>query len=725
MKSRVAESGSSRLLGVAAAAFLLATGAAQAATYDLKAGTTNITMPTGEVVTMWGFGPASGSVSVPGPGLVVPSGDTTLTINLTNDLPEPVSIVIPGQIATMAPVFFTDSSGRRRVRSFTQEAPPSGGTQSYTWTGLKPGSYLYQSGSHPGIQVQMGLYGSLRALAGAGQVYPGVAYDKDVVLVLSEVDPALHAAVATNNYGPGKSVTSPVDYHPGYFLVNGAPYAPGSSIAVDAGSAPLNTNDTILVRFLNAGLRTHSMALFAPTPSSGGIPAPYFSVVAEDGRPYPFPRQLYTVYLPAGKTADGLFSPPAPGRYTVQDRTLHLTDLNAVHDAGLQAALLIANPAGAPIANGDAYTMNGNTTLTVPAPGVLGNDTGTGPLSTSLVSPTTHGALTLAADGSFTYIPTTGFAGTDSFSYKVFNGAYSNVATATITVSLPPVGTNDAYSVVAGTTLTVSAPGVLGNDVSPAGKTLTAVLGTAPSAGTLTLNPNGSFTYAAPSVAGPYSFTYTASDGTLSSGTVTVSLTVTSPQPPVANGDAYTTTATATSPSLSVAAPGVLGNDTSPASLPLSAVLVTGPTKLAGGSFTLNANGSFTYWTKNLSATTDKFTYRASDGTLQSALATVTISITAHPAPVANNDTFSAPRNSPGVTLTVLANDTATNAAINPATVTKLSNPSRGGTATVNANGTITYKPSRNFRGTDVFTYNVKDTLGATSNTATVRVNVQ
>jgi VCBS repeat-containing protein len=193
----------------------------------------------------------------------------------------------------------------------------------------------------------------------------------------------------------------------------------------------------------------------------------------------------------------------------------------------------------------------------------------------------------------------------------------------------------------------------------------------------------------------------------------------------VANADAYTTTATATSPSLGVAAPGVLGNDSSPSGKPLTAVLVTGPTKLAGGSFTLNANGSFAYWTKNLTATTDTFTYRASDGTLQSAAATVTITITAHPAPVANDDTFACARNSSGITLTPLTNDTATNATIDPATITKLSNPSRGGTATVNLNGTITYKPAKNFKGTDVFTYNVKDTLGATSNTGTIRVNVQ
>jgi len=36
----------------------------------------------------------------------------------------------------------------------------------------------------------------------------------------------------------------------------------------------------------------------------------------------------------------------------------------------------------------------------------------------------------------------------------------------------------------------------------------------------------------------------------------------------------------------------------------------------------------------------------------------------------------------------------------------------------------VTYRPKKNFRGTDTFTYTVKDQAGATSNVATVRVNV-
>jgi FtsP/CotA-like multicopper oxidase with cupredoxin domain len=192
--------------------------------YNLRAAALSVTMPDGTVVAMWGFAQDAGPVTVPGPLLEVPANDSVLTINLTNQLPEPVSVIIPGQGATFAPVRFTDAQGRQRVRSFTAETAP-GATRAYTWTGLKPGTFLYQSGTHPAVQVQMGLYGAVKKNQAAGLAYPGVAYDSELVLLFSEIDPALHQAVATNNYGPGKGVTSTLDYRPKYFLINGEPYS--------------------------------------------------------------------------------------------------------------------------------------------------------------------------------------------------------------------------------------------------------------------------------------------------------------------------------------------------------------------------------------------------------------------------------------------------------------------------------------------------------------------
>jgi len=96
----------------------------------------------------------------------------------------------------------------------------------------------------------------------------------------------------------------------------------------------------------------------------------------------------------------------------------------------------------APVANNDAYTVNQNSSLTVATPGVLANDTDVDPGDTRTAvlasggSPA-HGTLILNANGSFRYTPTTGFSGTDTFSYQAKDaaGALSNVATVTITVS--------------------------------------------------------------------------------------------------------------------------------------------------------------------------------------------------------------------------------------------------------------------------------------------------
>ncbi len=291
---------------------------ASAIVYNLQAGIKTITMPDGASITMWGFGPVGGEITIPGPVLRVPSNDSTLTINLTNNLPEAVSIIIPGQVATLSPVRFTDSKGRQRVRSFTHETPP-GGTASYTWNNIKEGTYIYQSGTHMAVQVQMGLYGSVVKDYAQNEAYPGINYDKEVLLVFSEIDPELHAAVANGTFGT-PLYPSTIDYLPKYFLINGVPY-PDATIPADN---ILGTNDTILLRLINAGLKTH-----VPT-----IPERYFEVISEDGNPYPYGRTKYTVMLPAGKTKDAVVTLPSAKRYPLFDRRFYLTT-NEVSPGGM------------------------------------------------------------------------------------------------------------------------------------------------------------------------------------------------------------------------------------------------------------------------------------------------------------------------------------------------------------------------------------------------------
>ena len=121
--------------------------------------------------------------------------------------------------------------------------------------------------------------------------------------------------------------------------------------------------------------------------------------------------------------------------------------------------------------------------------------------------------------------------GSDSFTFMANDGrADSNKAQMSITVRAvcdAPVVRGDSYEVDEDHTLTVNAPGVLGNDEELDGEVLHAIKTTNPSHGTLTLNDDGSFTYAPKAnFSGSDGFTYKAGDGVLEGKAVTVTLTV-------------------------------------------------------------------------------------------------------------------------------------------------------------------------------------------------------
>jgi VCBS repeat-containing protein len=90
-----------------------------------------------------------------------------------------------------------------------------------------------------------------------------------------------------------------------------------------------------------------------------------------------------------------------------------------------------------------------------------------------------------------------------------------------------PTANDDSYSTQQDVNLTVNAPGVLANDSDPNNDPLTAALDSGPSNGVVTLNSDGSFTYTPNSgFSGADSFTYHATDGSLSSNSATVTITV-------------------------------------------------------------------------------------------------------------------------------------------------------------------------------------------------------
>lgn len=134
-------------------------------------------------------------------------------------------------------------------------------------------------------------------------------------------------------------------------------------------------------------------------------------------------------------------------------------------------------PNTAPDAAADAYTTKQGDALTVPAPGVLGNDTDAeaDTVTATGVTQPAHGTVTLAANGSFTYTPAAGFHGTDTFTYRATDGeAQSAPATVTITVTQvttpppAPVQTTITGSVP---TLTYGKAGTVSVTVTPAAAT--------------------------------------------------------------------------------------------------------------------------------------------------------------------------------------------------------------------------------------------------------------
>jgi hypothetical protein len=166
--------------------------------------------------------------------------------------------------------------------------------------------------------------------------------------------------------------------------------------------------------------------------------------------------------------------------------------------------------------------------------GVLANDFAhSGTLTAILVSGPSNGLLTLNSNGSFNYDPNTGFMGTDTFTYKAYDGEdNSNVAAVSIDVLDPhPIANNDNYGTANDTTLNVDAnSGVLANDFSPSGGPLTATLVSPPSNGTLTLNSDGSFEYDPNAgFAGTDIFTYRASAAGYDSNVASVYIDVEEP----------------------------------------------------------------------------------------------------------------------------------------------------------------------------------------------------
>ncbi|MGY2892826.1 beta strand repeat-containing protein [Deinococcus sp. UYEF24] len=398
-------------------------------------------------------------------------------------------------------------------------------------------------------------------------------------------------------------------------------------------------------------------------------------------------------------------------------------------------------------------TIASYTIVTLPA-------AASGVLSVNGAAVTAGQTFTAAQLGTLSFDPATGFNGNATFTYTATDnqGAVSNTSTYTIPVNVAPVAVSDTSSTPAGTAKTFS---VTGNDTDtapgtvnvastlfaatgqPAGSTLSNGNRTiaVPNEGSYTLDNAGNVTFTP--VAG-YSGTTTAVKYTVAdnqgavSNVANITVTVT----PVATNDTANTT-----PSTLVNIP-VLNNDLGKGkvltSLLFPAGQPAGSTVTNGGKTLTNADGVYTIKTDGTvdftpalgkTGTLTPVLYTFVDGAGQTSnTATITVTVSSIVPPTATNDSKTTPKNT-AVTLEGSTNDTAGSLPLDNASVVltaggTVSNAGKTltnaqGTYQVQANGTVIFTPVSTFAGTTTpVSYTVKDTSGATSNTATLSVTV-
>jgi len=285
--------------------------------------------------------------------------------------------------------------------------------------------------------------------------------------------------------------------------------------------------------------------------------------------------------------------------------------------AGLKlTALSNSGPANqAPTAVGQNLSVNSGTALSIL---LSGTDPENAPLKYTLVTQPSNGTLTGNAPA-LTYTPKSGFNGSDSFTFKVNDGSLDS-AVATVAITVKTVNVNQAPT-AAGQSLTVNSgqtlPIVLtGSD--PEGAALSYVIVAQPANGTLT-GTGANRTYAPKAgYSGTDAFTFKVNDGSLDSAVATVAITVKAVN--------VNQAPTADSQNVSVA----LG-ETKPITLtgkdPEAAVLkFTVVTQPASGTLTGTAP-NLTYTPKSGFTGADSFTFKVNDGSLDSSVATVAISV--------------------------------------------------------------------------------------------------
>lgn len=285
-------------------------------TFNLTAKADHISTGDGGSVYFWGYANGTARAQYPGPTLIVNQGET-ITINLSNQLTEPVSIIFPGQEGVTA----TMVTGSGIDGLLTKEAA-SNETVQYSFTATRAGTYLYHSGTSPELQVEMGLLGAIivrpygfNPSAPRAYSHPGSAYDHEYLFLLSEMDPRIHQTVEFYGLAALEITDYLSDYFPNYWFINGrnAPDTMDMANVPWLPTQPYNCmprthpGDRMLMRVIGAGRDLH------PYHHHGN----HARVIARDGRlldtgtttGWPdLSYEVFTVQSVPGETVDAIFT---------------------------------------------------------------------------------------------------------------------------------------------------------------------------------------------------------------------------------------------------------------------------------------------------------------------------------------------------------------------------------------------------------------------------------
>ena len=398
--------------------------------------------------------------------------------------------------------------------------------------------------------------------------------------------------------------------------------------------------------------------------------------------------------------ADGTFTyTPSSNYYGTDSFTYEACDATGCDTATV--TIDVAQINDGLIANDDAYEGLQNGTI-INDVSINDIDIDGETLIYDVVTNPSNGTLTLNEDGTFTYVPNTGFSGTDFFQYVVCDPGVCDTALVVITIidlNTQPTAADDSF--------TVNEDDILNGDVSnndndADGDILVfSPFGTIDTEhGTVILNDDGTFTYTPdPDFNGTDTFTYTACDDNGNCVTATVTITVVPVNDaPIAIDDVYTTNENV---ALDM---NVAENDVDFDNTTWTYTIISAP---SSGSLTpLATAGQYTYQPNIDFSGNDSFVYEVNDGNGGTDQATVYITVIAGPDITAENDQYTVNEDET-LTADVSENDTNTDGF----TYTVTSGTSNG-TLTLNADGTFTYVPNADHNGFDEFTYTACDNDG-------------